>query len=36
MTRRLLEVGDLVGIGVLDHVIVAARGMVSFRARQLM
>lgn len=36
ITRRLLEVGDLVGIGVLDHVIVAARGMVSFRARQLM
>ena len=36
ITRRLLEVGDLVGIGVLDHVIVASRGTVSLRARQLM
>ena len=36
ITRRLVEVGDLVGIGVLDHVIVAARGLVSFRARQLL
>ena len=36
ITRRLVEVGELVGIGVLDHVIVAARGTVSFRARQLL
>jgi DNA repair protein RadC len=36
ITRRLVEVGDLVGIGVLDHVIVGARGLVSFRARQLL
>jgi len=36
ITRRLVQVGDLVGIGVLDHVIVAARGHVSFRARQLL
>jgi DNA repair protein RadC len=36
ITRRLVEVGELVGIGVLDHVIVAARGLVSLRARQLM
>lgn len=36
ITRRLVEVGDLVGIGVLDHVVVGARGLVSFRARQLM
>ncbi len=36
ITRRLLEVGELVGIGVLDHVIVASRGTVSFRARQLL
>jgi len=36
ITRRLVEVGELVGIGVLDHVIVAARGVVSFRARQLL
>lgn len=36
ITRRLVEVGDLVGIGVLDHVVVASRGLVSFRARQLL
>ena len=36
ITRRLVEVGDLIGIGVLDHVIVASRGTVSFRARQLL
>jgi DNA repair protein RadC len=36
ITRRLVEVGDLVGIGVLDHVVIAARGVVSFRARQLL
>jgi DNA repair protein RadC len=36
ITRRLVQVGDLVGIGVLDHVIVAARGVVSLRARQLL
>ncbi len=36
ITRRLVEVGDLVGIGVLDHVIVGTRGLVSFRARGLL
>ena len=36
ITRRLVEAGELVGIGVLDHVIVAGRGTVSFRARQLL
>jgi len=36
ITRRLVEVGELVGIGVIDHVIVAARGVVSFRSRQLL
>ena len=36
ITRRLVEVGELVGIGVLDHVIVGTRGLVSFRARQLL
>ncbi|HTR96856.1 MAG TPA: DNA repair protein RadC [Candidatus Acidoferrales bacterium] len=36
ITRRLVEVGELVGIGVLDHVIVGSRGVVSFRARQLL
>jgi DNA repair protein RadC len=36
ITKRLVQVGELVGIGVLDHVIVAARGTVSFRARRLL
>lgn len=36
ITRRLVQVGDLVGIGVLDHVIVGTRGYVSFRDRQLL
>ncbi|MFI5372973.1 MAG: RadC family protein, partial [Candidatus Eisenbacteria bacterium] len=36
ITRRLVEVGELVGIGVLDHVIVAERGVVSLRARELL
>ena len=36
ITKRLVQVGDLVGIGVLDHVIVATRGMVSFRSRRLL
>lgn len=36
ITKRLVEVGQLVGIEVLDHVIVAKRGIVSLRARQMM
>ena len=36
ITKRLVEAGELLGIGVLDHVIVASRGTVSFRARQLL
>jgi len=36
ITKRLVEVGELCGIGILDHVIVAKRGTVSFRARQLL
>jgi len=36
ITKRLVEVGDLLGIGVLDHVIVARRGVVSLRSRQLL
>ena len=36
ITRRLIAVGELVGIGVLDHVIVASRGTVSFRSRELL
>lgn len=33
ITKRLTEVGDLIGIGVLDHVILARRGVVSLRSR---
>jgi DNA repair protein RadC len=33
LTRRLREVGDLVGITVLDHVVVAADGYTSFADR---
>ncbi len=36
ITRRLVQVGELVGIEVLDHVIVAARGLVSLKSRRLM
>ncbi len=36
ITKRLVQVGELVGIGVLDHVIVAARGVVSLKARQML
>jgi DNA repair protein RadC len=36
ITRRLVEAGELLGIGVLDHVVVASRGVVSFRARRLL
>lgn len=36
ITKRLVEVGELLGIGVLDHVIVASRGYVSLRARSLL
>ena len=36
ITRRLVEVGELVGISVLDHVLIAGRGVVSFRSRQLL
>lgn len=34
ITKRLVRAGDLLGIGVLDHVIVAERGVVSLKARQ--
>ncbi len=33
ITKRLVQVGELVGIGVLDHVIIARHGCVSLRAR---
>ena len=36
ITKRLVQCGELLGIGVLDHVIVASRGTVSFRSRQLL
>ena len=36
ITKRLVEAGELLGIGVLDHVVVAGRGVVSFRSRQLL
>lgn len=36
ITKRLVEAGELLGIGVLDHVIVAGKGVVSFRSRQLL
>jgi len=36
ITKRLVECGELFGIGVLDHIIVATRGFVSFRERQLL
>ena len=36
ITRRLKEAGELLGIGVLDHVIIASRGICSFRAKQLL
>ena len=36
LTRRLVQVGELIGIEVLDHVIVATRGVVSLKTRQLM
>lgn len=36
ITKRLVQAGELIGIGVLDHVIVASRGVVSFRSRRLL
>src|SRR6266704_2087673 len=36
ITKRLVATGELLGIGVLDHVIVAKRGVVSLRSRQLL
>jgi DNA repair protein RadC len=36
ITKRLVNAGELLGIGVLDHVIFAARGVVSLRNRQLL
>jgi DNA repair protein RadC len=36
ITRRLVQVGELVGIAVLDHVILAESGFASLRARGLL
>lgn len=36
ITRRLVDAGELLGIGVLDHIIVARRGVVSLRAGSLL
>ena len=36
ITKRLIECGELLGVAVLDHVIIASRGVVSFRSRQLL
>lgn len=36
ITRRLVEAGEILGISVLDHVIVARRGITSLRARGAM
>lgn len=36
ITRRLVQVGELHGIGVLDHVIMARNGIVSLRAKGLL
>lgn len=36
ITKRLVQCGELLGIAVLDHVIIASRGVVSLRARQLL
>ena len=33
ITRRLVQAGEILGIGVLDHVIVSKRGIVSLRER---
>ena len=36
ITRRLAQVGELLGIGLLDHVVIASRGAVSLRERGLL
>ena len=36
ITKRLVSAGELLGIGVLDHCIIAARGIMSMRSRSLL
>ena len=33
LTKRLVKAGEILGIEVLDHLVVAKRGFVSLRAR---
>jgi len=36
ISKRLVQAGELLGISVLDHVVIASRGVVSLRSRQLL
>lgn len=36
ITKRLVKCGEMLGIAVLDHVIIASRGFIGLRARGLM
>ena len=36
ISKRLVDAGTLLGMEVLDHVILASRGVVSMRARQML
>jgi DNA repair protein RadC len=36
ITSRLVKVGDIVGIAVLDHIIVSKHGITSLKSRQLL
>ena len=36
ITRRILQAGELLGIRVLDHLVVGAEGLVSFKERGLL
>ena len=36
MTRKLMEAGEILGIGVLDHIIVTKNGLLSVEERGLL
>jgi DNA repair protein RadC len=36
ITRRLVNAGEMVGIPILDHVVIARRGIYSFRAHDIL
>lgn len=36
ITKRLVSAGEILGIAVIDHIIVATRGVISLRSRQLL